>query len=182
MAGRRVIAAASCVPVPLPVDRHGRLRAFRHRSRIAAALFDLDDAGLAAHHAVRRIADSARGFPCRVSLRDAAVGEELLLVPYWHQPAASPYRACGPVFIRRGAMPARLAANAVPPYVAQRLVSVRAYDHADCLVAAEVMEGVQVGAWLGGQLDDPGIAYAHLHSARHGCYLCHAGRARTQVR
>lgn len=138
-------------------------------------LFDLDDAGLAAHHAVRRIADSARGFPCRVSLRDAAVGEELLLVPYWHQPAASPYRACGPVFIRRGAMPARLAANAVPPYVAQRLVSVRAYDHADCLVAAEVMEGVQVGAWLGGQLDDPGIAYAHLHSARHGCYLCHAG-------
>ncbi len=99
-------------------------------------LFDLDDAGLAAHHAVRRIADSARGFPCRVSLRDAAVGEELLLVPYWH----------GPVFIRRGAMPARLAANAVPPYVAQRLVSVRAYDHADCLVAAEVMDGVQVGA------------------------------------
>ncbi len=51
---------------------------------------------------------------------------------------------------------------------------------------AEVREGVQVGAWLDSQLDDPGIAYAHLHSARHGDYLCHAGRAgadpRTQLR
>ncbi|MCH1910185.1 DUF1203 domain-containing protein [Stenotrophomonas sp. Y6] len=149
-------------------------------------LFDLDDAGLAAHHAVRHIADSARGFPCRVSLRDAAVGEELLLVSYRHPPAASPYRVCAPVFIRRGAMPARLAANEVPPHVAHRLLSVRACDPADCRGAAEVREGVQVGAWLGSQLDDPGIAQAHLHSARHGGCLCHAGRAgadpRTQLR
>ncbi|GEM_PF-1283636 len=111
-------------------------------------LFDPDDAGLAAHHAVRRIADSARGFPCRVSLRDATVGEELPRVPHWHPPAASPYRACAPVFIRRGAMPARLAANEVPPHVAHRLLSVRACNPADCRVAAEVTEGVQVGAWL----------------------------------
>ncbi|MGE8220598.1 MAG: DUF1203 domain-containing protein [Stenotrophomonas acidaminiphila] len=104
-------------------------------------LFDLDDAGLAAHHAVRRLADSARGFPCRVSLRDAAVGEELPRVPHWHPPAASPYRVCAPVFIRRGAMPARLAANEVPPHVAHRLLSVRACDPADCRVAAEVRGG-----------------------------------------
>ena len=140
-------------------------------------LFDLDDAGLAAHGAVRRIADSARGFPCRVSLCNAAVGEELLLLPYWHQPAASPYRACGPVFIRRDAVPARLAVNELPPYVALRLLSLRAYDHDDCIVAAEVMEGGQAGDWLRLQLDDPRTAYVHLHSARHGCYLCRADRA-----
>ena len=140
-------------------------------------LFDLDDTDLAAHGAVRRIADSARGFPCRVSLRNSAVGEELLLLPYWHQPAASPYRACGPVFVRRGAVPARLAVNEVPPYVAQRLISLRAYDHHDCIAAAEVADGGQAGAWLREQLDDPRIAYVHLHSARHGCYLCRADRA-----
>ncbi|NCT88856.1 DUF1203 domain-containing protein [Stenotrophomonas acidaminiphila] len=149
-------------------------------------LFDPDDAGLAARYAVRRIADSARGFPCRVSLRDAAVGEELPRLPHWHPPAASPYRVCAPVFIRRGAMPARLAANEVPPHVAHRLLSVRACNPADCRVAAEVTEGVQVGAWLVSQLDDPGIAQAHLHSAGHGGCLCHAGRAgadpRTQLR
>ncbi|HBN54362.1 MAG TPA: DUF1203 domain-containing protein [Stenotrophomonas sp.] len=140
-------------------------------------LFDLDDAGLAAHGAVRRIADSERGFPCRVSLRNATVGEELLLLPYWHQPAASPYRASGPVFVRRGAVPARLAVNEVPPYVARRLISLRAYDRDDCIAAAEVMEGEDAGAWLHAQLGDPRIAYVHLHSARHGCYLCRADRA-----
>ncbi|SBV37015.1 conserved hypothetical protein [uncultured Stenotrophomonas sp.] len=139
-------------------------------------LFDLDDAGLAAHGAVRRVADSERGFPCRVSLRDAAVGEELLLLPYWHQPASSPYRASGPVFIRRDAVPARLAVDEVPPYVTRRLISLRAYDHDDCIVAAEVMDGTQVAGWLHARLDDRGIAYVHLHNARYGCYSCRADR------
>ncbi len=140
------------------------------------SLFDLDEAGLAAHGAVRRVADSARGFPCRISLRDADVGEELLLLPYLHQPAASPYRASGPVFIRRNAQPARLAVDEVPPYVARRLISLRAYGHDDCIVAAEVVEGMQVAAWLRECLDDRAVAYVHLHNARHGCYSCRADR------
>ena len=139
-------------------------------------LFDLDDADLTAHGAARRIADSECGFPCRVSLRNATVGEELLLLPYWHQPAASPYRASGPIFVRRGAVPARLAVNQVPPYVGRRLISLRAYDRDDCIAAAEVMDGERVDAWLKAQLDDPRIAYVHLHNARHGCYLCRADR------
>lgn len=176
MAGGRAMRAASCGRLPI---NHYAMADFLLSGIDPAPLqplFDLDDAGLAAHGAVRRIADSARGFPCRVSLCNAAVGEELLLLPYWHQPAASPYRASGPVFIRRGAVPARLAANELPPYVAQRLVSVRAYDHGDCIVAAEVVEGGQTGGWLRAQLDDPRVAYVHLHSARHGCYLCRADR------
>jgi hypothetical protein len=35
---------------------------------------------------------SALGFPCRVSLVDAEIGESVLLVNYEHLPAASPYR------------------------------------------------------------------------------------------
>ncbi|HYG07850.1 MAG TPA: DUF1203 domain-containing protein [Stenotrophomonas sp.] len=139
-------------------------------------LFDLDAAALAAHGAVRCIASSDHGFPCRVSLRDAAVGEELLLLPYWHQPAASPYRASGPVFVRRDAVAARLAVDEVPDYVRRRLISLRAYNHGDRIATAEVLPGTEVAGWLQAQLGDRHIAYVHLHNARYGCYSCRADR------
>ena len=44
---------------------------------------------LAAHAAVRRVVDRKPGFPCRVSLIDAEIGESVLLVNYEHLPAAS---------------------------------------------------------------------------------------------
>jgi hypothetical protein len=139
-------------------------------------LFDLDDAALAAHGAVRCVASSDHGFPCRISLRDAAVGDELLLLPYWHQPADSPYRASGPVFVRREAVPARLGGDEVPPYVSRRLISLRAYNHGDRIAAAEVLEGHDVAPWLRERLADRHIAYVHLHNARYGCYSCRADR------
>lgn len=140
-------------------------------------LFDLDPAALTAHMAVRCVATADHGFPCRISLRDASAGEELLLLPYQHQPAASPYRASGPVFIRRDARPAELAVDEVPPYVTSRLISLRAYNGGDRIVAAEVLDGGQAGDWLRERLDDRQIAYVHLHNARYGCYSCRADRA-----
>lgn len=139
-------------------------------------LFELDDAALAAHDAIRCVATSDRGFPCRISLRDAREGEELLLLPYWHQPAASPYRASGAVFVRRDAEPARLAVDEVPPYVSSRLISLRAYNHGHRIAAAEVLEGTAVAGWLHERLADRHIAYVHLHNARYGCYSCRADR------
>jgi len=68
-----------------------------------ASLFDLDEGRLAEIGAVRVTADNDRGYPCRVSLEDAKSGEELLLLPYEHLPVKSPYRASGPIFVRRGA-------------------------------------------------------------------------------
>ena len=64
-------------------------------------LFNMTDDQLKEHSAKRCYAAESPGYPCRISLEDARVGEELLLLPYLHQPAASPYRASGPIFIRR---------------------------------------------------------------------------------
>ncbi|WP_313174617.1 DUF1203 domain-containing protein [Stenotrophomonas sp.] len=141
-----------------------------------AGLFELDDAALGARQIVRVIATGTSGFPCRVSLADAQVGEELLLLPFQHQPADSPYRASGPVFVRRGAGPAKLRVNEVPTQVQRRLVSWRAYDADDRIRFAEVCEGIDVGAGLQQAFDDPGVAYVHLHFARYGCYSCRADR------
>jgi hypothetical protein len=142
-----------------------------------AALFELSDEALLAQGALRRIATESPGFPCRVSLQDAEVGEELLLLPYEHQPAASPYRATGPIFVRRGARQRTLPPGFVPPYVRQRLMSLRAYDADDMMIDATVCDGADVAAWLARSFAAPAVAYVHLHNAKRGCFSCAARRA-----
>jgi hypothetical protein len=140
-------------------------------------LFELDDAVLRARGIARRRADADAGFPCRVSLVDAAKGEEILLLPYAHHDVDSPYRASGPIYVRRGAVRASLAPGEVPDYVARRLISLRAYDASAMMVSAEVVEGTAVATQLERLFADPAIAYVHLHNARPGCFSCLATRA-----
>jgi hypothetical protein len=141
------------------------------------SLFDLPDAELHARGIRRVRADADAGFPCRVSLRDAAAGEELLLLPYRHHDVASPYQAEGPIYVRRGAERASPAAGEVPDYVARRLISLRAYDRAAMMLRAEVLDGTAVAARLADWFGDEAVAYVHLHNARPGCYSCAAVRA-----
>ena len=84
-----------------PAMSNFQLHALDHET--FAHLFDLDDAALAGMGIRRMTATSGFGYPCRISLQDAAEGEELLLLPFEHQPVDTPYRASGPIFIRRGA-------------------------------------------------------------------------------
>lgn len=142
-----------------------------------ADLFEMDDAALAVRQVRRVVADRPDAFPCRVSLEDAQVGEELLLLPYVHQPADSPYRASGPIFVRRVARTAAPAPGDVPDAIVRRLMSLRAYDSNHCIIAGEVCEGRDVAMWLHERFDMPDVAYVHLHHARYGCYACRADRA-----
>jgi len=141
------------------------------------SLFDLPEPELQARGIRRVRSDAPSGFPCRVSLVDAAVGEELLLLPFEHHAVDSPYRAAGPIYVRRGAHSATLAPGEVPPYVTRRLMSLRAYDRAAMMVKAEVLEGGEVAARLHDWFNDDAVGYVHLHNARPGCYSCLARRA-----
>lgn len=141
-----------------------------------APLFDLDDDALRARGARRRIATAASGFPCRISLQDAAVGEELLLLPFEHLAEDSPYRASGPIYVRRNAQARNLAAGEVPEYVSARQISLRGYSERHLMVDALVCEGAEVAARIDSLFADPKIAYVHLHNARPGCYSCRAER------
>ncbi len=135
-------------------------------------LFDLSDDELRKHGAVRCIVTENPGFPCRISLEDAEVGEELLLLPYEHQPTASPYRASGPILIRRNAEQSRVQAGEVSPYVSRRLMSARAYDAEDMMIAATVCEGTLVAGELERLFDVTEVEYVHLHNAKPGCFSC----------
>lgn len=142
-----------------------------------ASLFALDDASLTAQRVRRVVADAAPGFPCRVSLEDAAIGEELLLAPYQHQPAASPYRATYAVYVRRDAVPAAPAPGKVPAALRRRTLSLRAFDTDGMIVGAALVDGEASGAAIERWLGDPRGDEVHLHFAAYGCFAARARRA-----
>ena len=140
-------------------------------------LFEESDAELAAMGARRMVADEKPGFPCRVSLADAEVGETVLLLPFTHHDVASPYRASGPIFVRKGARMASPGGGEIPTMLVHRLLSVRAYDGAAMMLGADVVKGSEIEATVRRLLADPAVAYLHVHNAKPGCYNCSVVRA-----
>ncbi len=141
-----------------------------------AQFFALSDGELAARGASRVFADSDFGFPCRVSLDDARAGEELILLTFEHLGELTPYRASGPIFVRRDASRRICEADEIPDYVARRLIAVRAYDAAHMMRTAAVCAGTDAGTEIRRQFEDADIAYIHLHNAARGCFSCKVER------
>ena len=135
-------------------------------------LFELADRELTALGAKRVIASEHPGYPCRISLVDAEIGEELLLLTYAHHRVASPYQASGPIYVRKGATQRILQVGEVNDYVSRRLISARAYDSAHMMISAEVCDGADVGSVIEGLLFDARVEYVHLHNAKRGCFSC----------
>lgn len=142
-------------------------------------LFLLSDKQLREISVQRNFASSNPGFPCRISLEDAEVGDELLLLNHVHHLAASPYKASGPIFVRRGVKQRTLPVNTLPDYLAlpTRLTSARGYDAEGFLVEAEVCERADVANLIDQQFSNKLVSYIHLHNARRGCFTCQVNRA-----
>lgn len=135
------------------------------------------DAALAAHGICRVQADTMPGFPCRVSLHDAAPGEMVLLLPFEHHPVATPYRASGPIYVRENAVTTAVYRNRVPPFLDQRRLSLRAYDAAGWMQTADVIVGTEAfESAIEGLFACDEIAYVHVHNAAYGCYMCRVDR------
>ncbi|MBS0471518.1 MAG: DUF1203 domain-containing protein [Proteobacteria bacterium] len=141
-----------------------------------ASLFTLDDAELSARSIHRVTADAPHSAPCRVTLEDAEPGEELLLLPFAHQTADSPYRASGPIYVRKASAVAFDAVDELPPVFAGRLLSVRAYDRAGMMTDAEIADSDPRGLFER-FFADSAVAYLHVHYARRGCFSCRVDRA-----
>jgi hypothetical protein len=140
-------------------------------------LFQLSDAELRSRGMRRVVADSKPGFPCRVSLDDAEVGEALILLPYEHHPVQGPYRSSGPIFVRENAKPAVLRVNEVPQYVRERYLSVRAYDDDGMMVRAKVTHGRDLVDCVSELFAEDRARFLHVHNARPGCYAFRVDRA-----
>jgi hypothetical protein len=139
--------------------------------------FELSEGERAARHAVGVIANKKPGFPCRVSLMDAEVGEEMILVNYEHQTAGTPFRSSHAVYVRREAHQANLQKDEVPEMLRSRTLSLRAFDGKGMMIAADLVDGLLLEKLIEEMFGDPGVAYIHIHFAKPGCYAARADRA-----
>ena len=146
------------------------------RSRFES-LFALGDSELAAKGARRMIVDSKPGFPCRIGLIDAEIGETVILLPFVHHDVDSPYRGSGAIFVRENAAEANLAVGEIPRVVSSRTMSVRAYDEDGMMVACELIPGAELKLRIEELFANSKISYLHLHNAGAGCYSCKVERA-----
>ncbi len=140
-------------------------------------LFGLSDEELAAHGAVRRIADERQpGYPCRVSLTDSKAGDHLILVNYEHHAVASPYRMRFAIYVREGDETYD-AVDEVPEQLRKRTLAARAFDVDGMMVDRELIEGRDLEAAIKRLFADPRAAYIHVHYAAAGCYAARIERA-----
>ena len=141
-----------------------------------AHLFALSDADLAAHGAIRRIADERTpGYPCRISLTDSRPGDELLLVNYEHHAVESPYRMRFAIYVRKGEETYDRVGD-VPEQLRMRTLAVRAFDAEGMMVGWELVEGRELEAAIERLFANERAAYLHVHFAAPGCYAARVER------
>jgi hypothetical protein len=122
------------------------------------------------------VADEKPSFPCRQCLRDAEIGEELLLVSYDPFEIDSPYRSASPIFLHRApcAPPADL--GLLPEQLTARQLSVRAFDAQALMIDAAIVQGDLLDETLGRMLADAACDHVHVHNATRGCWAVRVDR------
>ncbi len=133
-------------------------------------LFGQDQEALARLGVQRKVVDNNPGFPCRVSLRDAEVGEKVLLMNYEHQPMPTPFRSSHAIFVREWASQAIPDKNEVPEMFRHRLLSVRAFDASGMMIDADVIDGESLESLIEHMLANKSTNNLHIHNAKPGCY------------
>lgn len=147
---------------------------FRH-------LFGLSDEELGRHRAKRYVADEKPGYPDRIEVRDAEPGETLILLNYIHQPADNPYHASHAIFVLEGAKAAYDRTNEIPQAMRLRQLSLRAFDSADLMVNADLVDGGEIEGEIERLFSDPRVAYIQAHYAKRGCYAARIDRVETKL-
>jgi hypothetical protein len=140
-------------------------------------LFELSDQALAELGVQRVVADKKQAFPDRIELRDADIGETLLLLNYTHQPADTPYRASHAIFVREGAISTYDRVNEIPAVMRARILSLRAFDNTHQMIDADVVDGREVEGLIDRFLANQAVSYIQAHYAKRGCYAARIDRA-----
>jgi hypothetical protein len=140
-------------------------------------LYGKTEAELAQFGVIRLTVDQDPGFPDRIEMRDARLGESVLLLNHVCQPASSPFRASHAIYVREGAEETYASVNQIPPVMLYRLLSLRAYDDAGMMLDADVVDGRYAAGLVEKLFADPQVSYIHAHNAKRGCYSGRIERA-----
>lgn len=138
--------------------------------------FAMDEGALAAALSQRLIAQPEGRYPCRVSLEDAAPGEEILLTSFTNHAVDTPYRNTFAIYVRRRAESAAEFVDRLPPVLRGRPIALRGYTRAGTLHRAALAVEDDVDVAVRDLLDDENIAYIDAHNAKHGCFAARIER------
>jgi hypothetical protein len=140
-----------------------------------AALFELDDAELEAKGMTRLSVDNPN-FPCRVALRDCDLGDEVILLNHLSHDGSNPYRASHAIFVSKSATEAADYADAIPPALDRRILSLRAFDADGMMVEAALAQPGEADPAIRKLLANPAATHIDAHNAIRGCFAARIDR------
>jgi Protein of unknown function (DUF1203) len=141
-----------------------------------APLFAMADEELETRGARRVTADSPTGFPCRVSLEDAAPGESLILLNYVSHDVPTPFRTAYAIYVREAAGAPSCYEDEVPALLERRTLGLRGFDAEGMLRGGLLAVPGEADARIRELLERPEIASIHAHNAAVGCFLARVER------
>lgn len=137
-------------------------------------LFALSDEELENRGMRRMTVTEKPGFPCRVSLVDRDIGEEVILLNHVSHDAANPYRASHAIFVADA--PQAEFVDEVPPVFEPRMLSLRGFDEEGMMADALITRPREAEAGIRKLFGNPQIAYIHAHNAARGCFSARIDR------
>ena len=140
-----------------------------------APLFELDNAELEAKGMARMTVDNPN-FPCRISLRDGELGDEVILLNHLSQDGNNPYRASHAIFVSKSAAEAADYADTVPPALDRRILSLRAFDAQGMMVEAALAQPGEADPVIRKLLGNPAAVHIDAHNAIRGCFAARIDR------
>lgn len=140
-----------------------------------APLFELDDAKLQARGMVRMRVDNPN-FPCRVSLRDCDLGDEVILLNHVSHGGTNPYRASHAIFVSKSARKPADYIDAIPPALDRRVLSLRAFDANGMMVDAALAQPREADPAIRKLLANPAATHIDAHNAVRGCFAARIDR------
>lgn len=135
-----------------------------------APYFAMSDAELEQVGARRIIADADRGFPCRIGLRDVARGERLILLNHVSHDVSGPFRTAYAIYVGEQSQPAQQFVDRMPPYLASRALSLRAFDADGLIVTALLANPGEGDVAVRKLFAEVRAAYIMAHFATFGCF------------
>lgn len=140
-------------------------------------LYRLSDEQLARRGVKRYVVDKKPGFPDRIEMRDAEIGETMLLLNHQSQTANTPYQASHAIFVREGATATYERTNEIPEVMRVRLLSLRAFDSTGMMLDADVVDGKDIEAVIERLFANADVHCIHVHNAKRGCFSGRIERA-----
>ena len=137
-------------------------------------LFALSDKELE-ERGMKRMTVTSPTFPCRVSLVDRPIGEQVILLNHVSHDVANPYRSSHAIFVADADKAEYV--DDVPPVFVSRVLSLRGFDRHGMMAEALIRQPGEADAGIRKLFDNPEIETIHAHNAARGCFSAKVERA-----